>query len=230
MNDIETDFSKDNYLYFLLHLVKIPEDYSIPEDYKESVIYCIKNFTSDAGGNLIKLRYFNVHGMESTEDMSKKYKVTPQRIRQILERTKRRMRHNEQCTFILLNGLKKYNATMELEELKRKEILSNSKIEMLKSVSIEEIIPFDGSENSLRTRTYNSCKRANIQTFYDLVTFEHCRIRNIGKASEEYLSKQANQYLLNNFNIRLKDCYDAISKAIPEYTLINRLVTYIKED
>lgn len=114
--DIEskTDYSKHNYLHFLLLLTIIPEDYSIPEDYKESLKYCLDNLISRSERCAVKLRYFAHY---TTDDVAEKYNITNVHVRSILAKAKRNMSKNEQCMYILLNGLNKYQQSEEKENL-----------------------------------------------------------------------------------------------------------------
>jgi len=114
-------YSINNYLNFLLDnsefIGEIPENFKIPEDYVESIKYCIENFFPSLFADVIKLRYFNDSGKlmsyrETAEKINVLYNldsIQHSTIISYLIRIRKKLRKNEKCKYILFNGLKKYN-------------------------------------------------------------------------------------------------------------------------
>lgn len=129
------------------------------------------------------------------------------------------MRGNNKCKFILYHGIESYQQLLKIEAEKIKSITS------LQEVSIADI--FNNNEENMsdiKTRTYNCCKRAGINTLYDLLYYPYCHIRNMGKVSVSYAYKQVNEYMIKTFHLSLKEYYMKIVDASEENTFINILI------
>lgn len=219
LSSFTPDLSLDNYLYFLLHLQKIPDDFSIPKDYKDSLKYCFETFLYTRESMVIQLRYFNSNRF-TLEEIGTKYDVTGNRIRDILNKALRKMRGNNKCKFILYHGIESYQQLLKIETEKTK-----SSVSSLQEVLIADI--FNNNEENMsdiKTRTYNCCKRAGINTLYDLLYYPYCHIRNMGKASVSYAYKQVNEYMIKVFHLSLKEYYMKIVDALEDNTFINILI------
>lgn len=219
LSSFTPDLSLDNYLYFLLHLQKIPDDFSIPKDYKDSLKYCFETFLYTRESMVIQLRYFDSNRF-TLEEIGTKYDVTGNRIRDILNKALRKMRGNNKCKFILYHGIESYQQLLKIETEKTK-----SSVSSLQEVLITDI--FNNNEENMsdiKTRTYNCCKRAGINTLYDLLYYPYCHIRNMGKASVSYAYKQVNEYMIKVFHLSLKEYYMKIVDALEDNTFINILI------
>lgn len=114
-------YSANNYLNFLLDnsefIGEIPENFKIPEDYVESIKYCIENFFPSMFADVIKLRYFNDSGkLMVYREVAEKINILHNldfiersTIASFIIRIRKKLRKNEECKYILFNGLKKYN-------------------------------------------------------------------------------------------------------------------------
>lgn len=219
LSSFTPDLSLYNYLYFLLHLQKIPDDFSIPKDYKDSLKYCFETFLYTQESMVIQLRYFDSNRF-TLEEIGTKYDVTGNRIRDILNKALRKMRGNNKCKFILYHGIESYQQLLKIETEKTK-----SSVSSLQEVLITDI--FNNNEENMsdiKTRTYNCCKRAGINTLYDLLYYPYCHIRNMGKASVSYAYKQVNEYMIKVFHLSLKEYYMKIVDALEDNTFINILI------
>lgn len=216
------DLSLDNYLWFLLHLQRVPNDFSIPKDYKGSLKYCFETFLYTRESVVVQLRYFDPNRL-TLEEIGTKYNVTGNRILNILNKALRKMRGNNKCMFILYHGIESYQQLLKIETEKNEAIKRS--VPSLQEVSITDI--FDNNKENMsdiQTRTYNCCKRAGINTLHDLLYYPYCHIRNMGKASISYAYKQVNEYMVKALHVSLKEYYMKIKDALEENTFINILI------
>ena len=221
--DFTPDLSLDNYLWFLLHLQKIPDDFSIPKDYKDSLKYCFETFLYTRESAVVQLRYFDSIQQFTFEEIGTKLNVSGNRIRDILNQALRKMRGNNKCKFILYHGIESYQQLLKVKTEKI-EAIKNS-FSSLKEVSIEDI--FDNNEeniSSIKARTCNCCKRVKMETLHDLLYYPHRNVRNMGKASISYAYKQVNEYMIKTFHLSLKEYHMKIADALEENTFINTLI------
>lgn len=222
LSNFTPDLSLDNYLCFLLNLQRIPDDFSIPKDYKDSLKYCFETFLYTREAMVVQLRYFDSNRF-TLEEIGTKCNVTGNRIRDILNKALRKMRGNNKCKFILYHGIESYQQLLKIEAEKI-ESIKNSVLS-LQEVSIEDI--FNNNEENMsdiKTRTYNCCKRAGINTLHDLLYYPYCHIRNMGKASVSYAYKQVNEYMIKTFHLSLKEYYMKIVDALEKNAFINILI------
>lgn len=222
LSDFIPDLSLDNYLYFLLRIKRIPDDFSIPKDYKDSLKYCFETFLYTRESVIVQLKYFNQIPL-TFEEIGTKLNVTGSRIHDLSEKALRRIRHNKKCMFILYHGIESYQQLLKIETEKI-EAIKNS-VPSLQEVLIGDIL--DNNEENMskiKTRTYNCCKRAKIETLHDLLYYPQYHVRNMGKVLISYTYKQVNEYMIKTFHLSLKEYYMKIADALEENTFINILI------
>lgn len=172
----------ENVYYAIFDYMEMPV---IPPDAAETLEYVLKNKLTTRSAEILMDRYKNEL---SYEDIGIKHNLTPQRIRQIINRTLRDLR-NLSKRQILCIGRKAYleNVVAENEERKkyyRKDISSlegiieNQKLQ-LTSYNIEmnalaeksqyNILNTNIDALGLSTRSYNCLKNAGILTVKDIL-------------------------------------------------------------
>ena len=143
------------------------------------------------------------------KEIGKEFGVSSERIRQVLYKALRRLKHPSRLK-VFLQGIKalqeketlKSELELEIAKLSKKlyEIKNNPK-EFLKDYSEKKILNAGIDELELSLRTYNCLRRAKINNIYDLTQKtekELMKIRNLGKKScrEIVLKLKENGYFL----------------------------------
>lgn len=180
-------------------------DFSIPEDAEESYRYVASQLT-EREQKVIELYYFDDMTLE---EAGKVFSVTRDRIRQILSKAVRKLRHPSRSN-ILSVGINEWNRQQEaIKEQARieKETMEQAfrekldkKIEEIKNCDdlASSFLGTDIRELELSVRSYNCLKRASYHTIRNILKADLddlMRIRNLGRKSMGEVLKNTYEYL-----------------------------------
>lgn len=203
------------YTYFFG--IKYIKEIEFPPDLEESVELAI-NCLNERAQDIIRKYFFE---FMTLEQIAKSYSISIQRIRQILTKSFRVMRHRY-CNEIKY-GIKKAELIKNQEEKEKlntlKEIMDQIKsinesdtdsiIDKLYLVLMETNIDVLG----LSQRSYNGLilnGYSNLYSITSMMPYEILQLRSIGHKSLIEIQEKLNQYLKHNFHITWNDVYKLI--------------------
>lgn len=158
----------------------------------ENLSYVLKETMTDREREVIYFRFYS--GM-TLDALAKRYNLTKERIRQIVQKAIRKLHHPTRIKLIfegkdIYDEMEKMRHDLNLAKVNLASDLSNLNIKRAKIREITEIQDaIDGlkiNEMDLSVRTYNCLMRAGIRCAHDLemmTTDEVIKIRNLGRRS-----------------------------------------------
>lgn len=176
-------------------------------DFDEAYKYLMENVLPERDAEIIRLKYEEEY---SLREISQICNLSPERIRQIIAKTMRRLRHPHNSKYFLY-GMKlsreeeEINAMIEAKKqvLKERRLQYSKMIEDIEDLDnrlkemgyMDNIQPTDTmmlSELNLSVRAFNCLKRSGfviVRDLVDLSTEELAHIRNLGrKSTDEIIS------------------------------------------
>jgi hypothetical protein len=207
LDEMKVSITKELYLSFIYQVAESKYKYlnfQVPEDFIESVIYCL-DFLYKREAFVVGTYSF-VIPHKSYKTIGGELNISLERVRQIYFKGIRKIRRSETCMFVLINGLSKYNA---LIDTKIKDANDHKNLlDILKDISIETLFGYDiphKDDTKIVTRSYNACKRAGMNNVYDLLYYSSFHIRNIGLQSIIYMSHKVDELMQNNIGMSLNE-------------------------
>lgn len=184
------------------------EEFFIPKDAMESYEYVSKDLT-EREQKVIELYYFEEMTLE---EVGKVFSVTRDRIRQIIAKAIRKLRHPSRRN-ILSIGIGEWNRQQEIakeQERLEEEAMHKAFIERLgkkaEVVIKGDVLPHEALEASisdleLSVRSFNCLKRAAYTTVADVLKanqYELMAVRNLGRRSLTEVVKNTYEYFQRN--------------------------------
>jgi len=172
------------------------EDFEHPADVEGSLEYVIATELMERERRCVSMRYRN--GM-TYEQIAKAEHITRERIRQIVARALRKLRHPSRAKYLkkgvaaMLLEQQQLSLKEEIYELKK--LIGESAPHIVEKISDRERQKKDNTpieHLDLSVRSYNCLRRAGINTLGDIAKLscmELTRIRNLGKRSWDEINK-----------------------------------------
>lgn len=169
------------------------EEINLPDDYTETVEYVLSTKLSARQKSMVKSRYQEKYTYQETGEW---YGLTRERIRQIVEKSVRRLRHPK------TKDMLKYGIAGTINRLEKalKDSTSNPESNVLPDPERDiSYINFD-------VRTFNCLRRSRIYTVEDVLKLtpdELMHIRNLGRKSYSNIVEtlEAEGYDVSKFKI-----------------------------
>lgn len=200
----------DRIFYVLLDNLSLVERNNLNDANYDIMIsnldYALSNRLTPREEYVLKL-YYSSDSM-SLELVAKDLGVTTERVRQILVKALRRLRHSSFKIFSYYD-FKEYDSLYKEELAKRIqeiEFIKNASEDIILSLTKDHASSIKIEELELSLRSYNCLKRANINTIEELISKTQedlLKVRNLGRKSIREIVEK-----LKSFGYELKKSFD----------------------